>query len=220
MLAEEPVESIDFEQGMRYWPPATLSLIVLLVTVFAWQIASGAFQADVGLVDAGALVRARVLEGEYWRMLSATLLHGGFDHLIGNCLALYILGLAGEHALGAWRVLLIYVASGLAGSVASVLTGARSIGRSVGGDLRADGRGAAHPVQVPARLPRAQQGDRAGARGVGGIHGHHRRGRPSHRQLGASGRLDRWGRGRDGDAADNRNGVIGGRRVTPGVVVA
>jgi membrane associated rhomboid family serine protease len=31
--------------------------------------------------------------------------------------------MAGEHALGAWRVLVIYVASGLAGSVASVLAG-------------------------------------------------------------------------------------------------
>ncbi|HKH91953.1 MAG TPA: rhomboid family intramembrane serine protease [Gemmatimonadaceae bacterium] len=64
-----------------------------------------------------------MLEGEYWRMLSATLLHGGFDHLIGNCAALYILGMAGEHALGAWRVMVIYVASGLAGSLASVVTG-------------------------------------------------------------------------------------------------
>jgi membrane associated rhomboid family serine protease len=31
--------------------------------------------------------------------------------------------MAGEHALGAWRMLVLYVASGLAGSVASVLTG-------------------------------------------------------------------------------------------------
>jgi rhomboid protease GluP len=31
--------------------------------------------------------------------------------------------MAGEHAMGAWRVLVLYVASGLAGSLASVLTG-------------------------------------------------------------------------------------------------
>lgn len=123
MLAEEPNEPVDFEQGMSYWPPATLSLIGVLVAVFAWQIATGAFQTSVGLVDAGALVRDRVLDGEYWRMLSSTLLHGGFDHLLGNCVALYILGLAGEHALGGRRLLLIYVMSGLAGSLASMLTG-------------------------------------------------------------------------------------------------
>jgi rhomboid protease GluP len=123
MLAEESAEQIDFEQGMGYWPPATLALIGVLVAVFVWQLASNALDSEAGIVDAGALVRSRVLEGEYWRMLSATMLHGGFDHLLGNCLALYILGLAGEHALGAWRVLVIYVASGLAGSLASVLTG-------------------------------------------------------------------------------------------------
>lgn len=123
MLADEPAEHIDFERGMRYWPPMTLTLIAVLVAVFGWQLASKAFASEAALVDAGALVRNRVLEGEYWRMLSATLLHGSFNHLLGNCLALYILGMAGEHALGAWRLLVIYVASGLAGSLASVLTG-------------------------------------------------------------------------------------------------
>lgn len=129
MLADERAESIDFERGMVYWPPATLALIVTLVTIFVWQAASGALRTEAGIVDAGALVRSRVIEGEYWRLLSATLLHGSFEHLFGNCIALYILGMAGEHALGATRVLVIYVASGLAGSLASVLTGT---GPSVG----------------------------------------------------------------------------------------
>jgi len=123
MLADEPVEPVDFERGMTYRPPATLALIAALAAIFAWQLGTGALASENGIVDAGALVRSRVLEGEYWRMLSATLLHGGFEHLIGNCAALYILGMAGEHALGAWRVLVIYVASGFAGSLASVVTG-------------------------------------------------------------------------------------------------
>ena len=123
MLADESAGLVDFERGMSYAPPATLAIIALLVAVFVWQLSSGALSSEAGIVDAGALVRNRVLEGEHWRMLSATLLHGGFDHLLGNCLALYILGMAGEHALGAWRVLALYVASGLAGSLASVLTG-------------------------------------------------------------------------------------------------
>jgi rhomboid protease GluP len=123
MLADESAGLVDFERGMGYAPPGTLAIIALLVGVLVWQLGSGALRSEAGIVDAGALVRNRVLEGEYWRMLSATLLHGGFDHLLGNCVALYILGMAGEHALGAWRVLVLYVASGLAGSLASVLTG-------------------------------------------------------------------------------------------------
>ena len=123
MLADDSGGLVDFEQGMGYAPPVTLAIIVLLFVVFAWQASSGALRSQAAIVDAGALVRSRVLEGEYWRLFSATLLHGGTDHLIGNCLALYVLGMAGEHALGAWRMLVLYVASGLAGSVASVLTG-------------------------------------------------------------------------------------------------
>jgi len=123
MLADEPVERVDFERGMTYWPRVTLALIVTLVAIFAWQVATGSLLSEAGIVDAGALVRSRVIEGEYWRMLSSTLLHGSGEHLFGNCVALYILGLAGEHALGSWRLLLLYVASGLAGSLASVLTG-------------------------------------------------------------------------------------------------
>jgi rhomboid protease GluP len=123
MLADEPVERVDFERGMSYWPPATLALIVTLVVVFVLEVGSGSLLTEAGIVDAGALVRSRVIEGEYWRMVSSTLLHGSGDHLFGNCVALYILGLAGEHALGSWRFLLLYVTCGLAGSLASVLTG-------------------------------------------------------------------------------------------------
>lgn len=123
MLADESGGLVDFEQGMGYAPPVTLAIIGLLSTLFVWELGTGALLSQAAIVDAGALVRSRVVEGEYWRLLSATLLHGGADHLIGNCIALYVLGMAGEHALGAWRMLLLYLASGLAGSVASVLTG-------------------------------------------------------------------------------------------------
>ena len=124
MLADEPaVQRVDFERAMSYWPPTTLSCLGVLVAVFVWQLASGAFDSQNALIDAGALVRTRVIEGEWWRLLSATVLHGSPEHLFGNCVALYILGLACEHALGAWRLLMLYVASGLAGSIASVLSG-------------------------------------------------------------------------------------------------
>ena len=124
MLAEEqPDEREDFERGMSYWSPATIGLLVALVAIFGWQLASGAFESQNALIDAGALVRSRVIEGETWRLFSATVLHGSGDHLFGNCVALYILGIACEHALGTWRLLALYLGSGLAGSLASVLTG-------------------------------------------------------------------------------------------------
>ena len=75
---------IDFEDGMTYAPRATLLLLVAMVVVFVWEVATLAFGSEERIIAAGALVRANVLDGEIWRLASATFLHGGPDHLIGN----------------------------------------------------------------------------------------------------------------------------------------
>jgi rhomboid protease GluP len=128
--APRPIDvRVDFERGMSYAPPATLLLLLALGAVFAWQLSSGALQSEQHVIAAGALVRDRVLQGEWWRLLSATMLHGGVEHLVGNGVSLYILGMATEHAYGTRSMLLVYLASGLAGAVLSV---AMSPGPSVG----------------------------------------------------------------------------------------
>src|SRR5918992_5590262 len=107
---------IDFEDGMTYAPRATLALLVVLAAVFYWEIVSRAFLSREAIVAAGALVRARVLDGELWRIGSATFLHGGPDHLLGNCVSLYILGMACEHAVGWRRLLTVFAAGAIGGS--------------------------------------------------------------------------------------------------------
>jgi rhomboid protease GluP len=125
-----PIDTrIDFEQGMTYAPPATLIVLVALAAIFVWQIQSGALVSRESITAAGALVRDRVMQGEWWRVLSATVLHGNFEHLIGNAISLYILGMASEHAYGTRAMLLVYVASGVAGSLLSI---AMNPGPSVG----------------------------------------------------------------------------------------
>jgi rhomboid protease GluP len=116
----EAEERRDFERGMSPCPPVTLTLIALNVGIFCWEVASGALDNVQALVAAGALDQAHVVRGEYWRLLSSTFLHGGAEHLIGNCLALYILGMACEHALGWWRASAVYLMCGVTGSLASV----------------------------------------------------------------------------------------------------
>lgn len=119
----------DFERGMSYFPPLTLVLIVANVAVFGWELASGALQSEEGIVAAGALHRERVLGGEVWRVFTATFLHGGFDHLLGNCLMLWIVGMALEHGVGLARTAAVYFVSGLG---ASLLSLAAHPGPSVG----------------------------------------------------------------------------------------
>jgi rhomboid protease GluP len=114
---------VDFERGMGYAPPATLVLIVVLGAVFGWQLSTGALASEESIIAAGALVRERVAQGEWWRLLSATMLHGGVEHIVGNAMSLYILGMASEHAYGTRSMLSIYLASGVAGSVLSAAMG-------------------------------------------------------------------------------------------------
>src|SRR5487761_1073746 len=107
---------------MAHWPPIALALITANVGVFVWEAATGALANTEAIIAAGALHRPEVARGEYWRLLSSMFLHGDTSHLIGNCVVLYILGMACEHAVGVPRSLEIYLLCGLAGSLLSVLT--------------------------------------------------------------------------------------------------
>jgi rhomboid protease GluP len=72
-----------------------------------------------------------IAQGDYWRLLTATFLHGGALHLLMNGFSLYILGPDSERVYGIWRFLAIYLLAGLAGSIASyAFNPAPSIGAS------------------------------------------------------------------------------------------
>lgn len=125
MLEPEPDPSggrIDFEAGISYFPVITLALMVLNIGIFAWQLAVGALENEHTIIAFGALSRDRIFDGEFWRLFSPMVLHGSAGHLFGNLSALYILGLGCEHAVGGTRTFGIYLLTGLAASIASVLS--------------------------------------------------------------------------------------------------
>ena len=120
---------VDFERGMAAAPFIILAIILANLVMFGWELAAGALTDEDTIVAAGALARERVNAGEYWRLVSATFLHAGFDHLLGNCLVLYIVGMACEHALGGPATAVVYFVSGVSGSLLSTML---SPGPSVG----------------------------------------------------------------------------------------
>jgi rhomboid protease GluP len=70
-------------------------------------------------------------QGEWWRLFTSMFLHGGFAHVLLNGWALYQLGALFEMAVGSFRMLVVYVLTGLAGSLASLLwTQGLSVGAS------------------------------------------------------------------------------------------
>jgi rhomboid protease GluP len=120
---------VDFERRMRRLPPLTVALIALLGVIFAIEAAMEVPESRDAIVAAGALEAASVAAGQYWRLVSATFLHGSFEHLVANVVALLILGMVAEHAFGRGQFALLYLGSGVAGSLLSLLT---SPGPSVG----------------------------------------------------------------------------------------
>ena len=60
-------------------------------------------------------------QGEYWRLITAALVHGGFFHLGFNLYALHILGTPVELYFGRSKYVLILLTSLICGSLASAL---------------------------------------------------------------------------------------------------
>ncbi len=71
------------------------------------------------LIEYGAKYNPLIVEGEYWRFLTAMFLHIGFLHFFMNTLALFFLGSFVEKIYGTSRFFVIYFIAGIFGSVVS-----------------------------------------------------------------------------------------------------
>jgi rhomboid protease GluP len=106
--------------------PVTFLLLLAIAAGFVLQILRGE-----ALVQAYANYGPAVWRGQWWRLATSMFLHGGIVHLLLNGWALYQLAGLFEILLGSLPLLLVYFASGIAGSLASALiTSDPSVGAS------------------------------------------------------------------------------------------
>lgn len=122
--------NVDFERGMPVAPTVALVLIALCAIVFGVEIGYGLIWQPAVVLEMGALDHASVARGEIWRMVSATVLHANIEHLLGNLVMLYVLGLACEHGYGRSQFIVLYVLAALGGSFCSLLDNQPSVGAS------------------------------------------------------------------------------------------
>jgi len=101
--------------------PLSFALAAIGVAVLVWVEAHGSPADRETLVRFGALERGRVWAGEPWRLLSAVFLHVGWIHLAWNTVFGVLACRLVERALGSAGLLVVYLASGAAGSAASLL---------------------------------------------------------------------------------------------------
>lgn len=115
-------------------PVITYALLGIVTVIFLAEVIAGrSFDPPVEtLIALGAQMNSLIVEGAYWRLLTAMFLHGSVMHLAFNGWALYSLGREVEAFYGYRRFALVFVIAGLAGNVASYLFGseAPSVGAS------------------------------------------------------------------------------------------
>lgn len=102
-----------------------LNIIYFLLMVFAgFHLFPNPIEGSIDqrvLINFGAKVNSLIEAGEIWRLLSSTFIHIGIIHLAFNLYALWALGPLTEESFGHRRFFMIYILSGLGGSLASFL---------------------------------------------------------------------------------------------------
>jgi membrane associated rhomboid family serine protease len=113
--------------------PVTYGLLALYVAVFVVESVSSGWGDLVFL--AGAQFNEAVLAGQWWRVLTATLLHDGIMHLAFNGYALYVLGPQLERGVGSAAFAALYLAAGLAGGMAFLVAAPHRIAVGASGAI-------------------------------------------------------------------------------------
>lgn len=134
--------------------PATSILIVACCATWSLEEWTGGSTDSGTLYRLGAVSLKLVLEGQGWRILTATFLHAGSIHLTVNCLALLLFGMRAEMIFGGWCILLIFLVSGALANLCSLpFVGAHlGVGAS-GGVMAMLGAVAAAFIRAPATTP-------------------------------------------------------------------
>ena len=117
---------------------ATPLLIDACLLVFGLMVGLGGVSASDPtahqLVQWGSNVSGLTLHGQPWRLLTHVFVHAGLSHLLMNMFSLWLLGLLVEDRTGPLRLLLVYLASGVGGGLASLwwhyARGINSVGAS------------------------------------------------------------------------------------------
>lgn len=111
-----------FQARLRSFAPlpvACYGLIVVNCLVWLETVVMGAGLLHTPaekLLVWGGNAASEVQRGEWWRLLTATFLHGGLPHVAFNMIGLASAGVMVERIYGRWQFLLLYLGSGMLGS--------------------------------------------------------------------------------------------------------
>ena len=126
MISTLPLQT-DYRD--RTFPWVTVALIVINTLVFLYEVLLGdrldAFIQTYATVPCEALATCPLPAGvppsaPYWSLFTSMFLHGGWMHLIGNMLYLWVFGQNVEDAFGHGYYLVFYLVCGVAANLAEI----------------------------------------------------------------------------------------------------
>ena len=116
---------IGDQNPTRTFPFVNYLFLVLNIATFAWEFLLLSAGGEAWVVPGYGLVPVRFVSdplGEAFTIFTSMFMHGGWAHLGGNLLFLYVFGDNVEDAMGHVRYLLFYLACGVAAALAQVVT--------------------------------------------------------------------------------------------------
>jgi membrane associated rhomboid family serine protease len=155
----------DYAGGARpRFPIVNLTLILINVAVFVYELSLGG-----GLDDFfrtwGAVPRELTTGTDiepllasnlpvYVTLISSIFMHGGWLHLIGNMLFLWVFGDNVENAFGSVKYLLFYLICGVAAAGAQIITNTNSLTPMIGASGAVAGVMGAYLIMFPGAMVR------------------------------------------------------------------
>lgn len=116
-------EASDFRESLeRATPttPVTYAIFALNIAIYAAMVLGGVDPMKPRLIDLigwGGDYGPLTVDGQWWRLVSATFVHAGLMHLFYNMLALAYVGQTVERLLGNAMFALVYLVSGIGGGL-------------------------------------------------------------------------------------------------------
>ena len=136
----------------RHFPAVTLAIVVVNVLAFLYQLTLPDVALERFILTAGA-VPYRITHDfglpAAFTMFTSMFLHGGWTHILGNMLYLWIFGDNVEEHLGRLNYLIFYLGAGLAALVAQIAVSPSSTVPTIGASGAIAGVLGAYAVLFP-----------------------------------------------------------------------
>lgn len=116
-------------------PIVTYIIMAICIILFILMELSGGSTNSQTLLKYGANLDVLVKNGEYYRLFTCIFLHIGIMHLLCNMYSLYIIGREVENLFGKIKYIIIFILSGIFGSIMSLAFAHNTISAGASGAI-------------------------------------------------------------------------------------